>query len=508
MKNYNVYWGDFHKHMSDLKNSDKIMESIKYTLDVYPVLCYPFKWFNKNGVETYESTGLLSNSAKYWEKVKQIVKKYHKPGKFITFLGYEWPGNRTRWGDHNVIYFNENNPLDASWELNDLYNNLRSRKAIAIPHHVGYKVGNRGKDWELFDWELSPIAEIYSVHGSSEAVDAPIRLWSNQDMSPITSGGTYVDALNAGCIVGAIGSNDYDGLPGSWNTGLAGILSENLSRESIWKALKERRTYAVTGDKIKLFYSVNGNPMGSVISEKEKLEAKVKIECSQALDRIELIHNGVVAETYCHRGTWERKRQKKGIYKILNEFGWGLSGDYGFKDSEIQWNGRIEVLNGRLLGVEPRFVNIGQWVKLTGKNSCTFKMISNRKTLLRAIQGLILEVEGSETTSFKIDVNSRKIIFALKEIENETKLFHYDNNIAQGFKKYFNVEKSELKNPDTFFHNAEKVKIGQAYPESAYIKEVVFKNLPVNKGRNYYYIRASQIDGQMAWSSPVWMDKK
>ncbi|OGS21738.1 MAG: hypothetical protein A3J83_02175, partial [Elusimicrobia bacterium RIFOXYA2_FULL_40_6] len=418
--------------------------------------------------------------------------------------------NRTRWGDHNVIYFDENNSLDASWELKELYNNLRGKKAIAIPHHVGYKAGNRGKDWSLFDQEISPIAEIYSVHGSSEGVDAPIRLWSNQDMSPITSGGTYVDALNAGCIVGAIGSNDYDGLPGSWGTGLAGILAEDLTREAVWEAIKARRTYAVTGDKIKLFFSVNGYPMGSVIppGKENKLEAKVDIECSQGLDRIELIHNGVVLETYCHRGTWENKAQNKGICKILTEFGWGLSSDYGFTDSEIQWNGRIEIINGKLLGVEPRFVNIGQWFKLNGENSCSFKMISNRKTLLRAIQGLILEVEGTKDTSFKLEANGRKIFFTIKEIEKATKLFHYDDNVTRGFKKYFNVAKTELKNPDAFFHNAEKIKIGQAYPGNAYMKEVVFKNLPVNKGRNYYYIRASQIDGQMAWSSPIWVNGK
>ena len=25
-------------------------------------------------------------------------------------------------------------------------------------------------------------------------------------------------------------------------------------------------------------------------------------------------------------------------------------------------------------------------------------------------------------------------------------------------------------------------------------------------GRNYYYLRVSQLNGQLAWSSPIWVD--
>ena len=29
----------------------------------------------------------------------------------------------------------------------------------------------------------------------------------------------------------------------------------------------------------------------------------------------------------------------------------------------------------------------------------------------------------------------------------------------------------------------------------------------LREGRNYYYLRITQINGQMAWSSPIWIDK-
>jgi hypothetical protein len=29
-------------------------------------------------------------------------------------------------------------------------------------------------------------------------------------------------------------------------------------------------------------------------------------------------------------------------------------------------------------------------------------------------------------------------------------------------------------------------------------------DLPQSDGEDYYYVRAAQVDGQFAWSSPVW----
>jgi len=70
------------------------------------------------------------------------------PGTFVTFVGYEWHGNRTYYGDHNVFYFDEDNPLDDTDDLPVLFENLKRRRGIAIPHHTAYQVHQRGKDWD------------------------------------------------------------------------------------------------------------------------------------------------------------------------------------------------------------------------------------------------------------------------------------------------------------------------------------------------------------------------
>ena len=44
---------------------------------------------------------------------------------------------------------------------------------MMIPHHVGYGPAARGLDWEHFDERHSPVVEMVSSHGSSEADGAP-----------------------------------------------------------------------------------------------------------------------------------------------------------------------------------------------------------------------------------------------------------------------------------------------------------------------------------------------
>ena len=66
---------------------------------------------------------------------------------------------------------------------------MRDRDALVIPHHTGFAVGERGKDWDRFDPELSPVMEVFSAKGSSEGTDTP-RPMAFNSMGPRTTGGT------------------------------------------------------------------------------------------------------------------------------------------------------------------------------------------------------------------------------------------------------------------------------------------------------------------------------
>lgn len=525
---YEVYWGDFHKHasepISNLSRLDEALEDASYNVDIYPVLCYPFTWFATGDIgfeyrtEDRSHWGVreetIQNRSEFhdwWEKIQAATADHNDPGTFVTFPAYEWNGNRRRWGDHNVIYFEEGGPLDDAWELADLYENLRSldMPAMALPHHTAYKQGERAKDWDLFDPDLSPVMEVYSAHGSSEGVGTPVAMDNNPSMGPRASGGTLQDGLDRGHRVGVIASNDSGGLPGSWGNGVAGIWASDLTRAGVWDALEKRRTYGTTGDRIALWYELDGQPMGSVIDPDGPVTATVDVDCAQALDRIELIGDGRVIETYNHQGNWKYPNpEKKTAFRVLVEMGWGPKPNYGdWHGTENEWVGTASVTGGSLQHVQPRFNGWGQRFEHDG-DQCTFNLTTERDSPTHeTTQGFVFTVTGDGETTLKLDVEGHEqLSMTLEQVFDETRVVAFTDECYDRIESEFNLTRQNVDNPDLVYHNARKLKVHPAYPRGAYTRTVEFDDLSTSC--DYYYVRVSQTDDQYAWSSPVWVDSK
>jgi hypothetical protein len=512
---YDLYWGDFHKHLTgpdiDIDRLDEVLDYAAEHLDAATVLCYPFKWFRHGedpGIRE-ESVGTHPEFEGWWETIQDVSATHNDPGGFVTFPAHEWHGDRTRWGDHNVIYREEGEPLDDEPDLPDLYANLRGRPALALPHHTGYEVGNRGKDWDTHDPGLSPVMEVYSSHGSSEGVDTPVAMGGNTSMGPRTTGGSWQDGLDRGHRVGAIASNDGPGLPGTWNRGIAGLWATDLTRAALWEALAERRTYGVTGDRMRLWWEVDGAPLGSVVDAPAET-GTARVACPQPLDRVELVHDGRMVERYTHDRTGGR--DPDGVYQLLVEFHGGPSEHYGgFDDLETGWHGAVEVDGGELRAVTPRFVGYGQRYSLDG--GCQFDLVTRRGEqdvtlpegdVDQSKQGLILELEGDDATEVRVDLRGVEEAFTvpLADARERGHLFSLVEESVERIEREFDVAADDFENPDPFYHNARKVNVHRAHPRRDCATSVTF-DLPQGDG-DYYYVRAAQVDGQFAWSSPVW----
>lgn len=516
---YDLYWGDFHKHMTgpgaDPKRLDDVLSAARSHLDVQTVLCYPFKWDRKGreaGIRE-ESVGHDTAFEDWWERIQDAAREHYDPGAFVTFPGFEWHGNRTRWGDYNVLYREEGYPLEPVRELPDLYEAIRGRPALAIPHHTGYEPGNRGADWAVHDPDLSPVVEVYSSHGSSEGIETPVAMDGNEDMGPRTSGGTWQDALARGHRIGALASNDGPGFPGSWGNGIAGVWATDLTREAVWDAIQARRTYGVTGDRIRLWWEIDGAEMGSVVSTTDPT-GRVLVSCPRPLARVELVHDGRTVETYAHHPGGGR--DKDDVYAILVEFGWGPNEDYGdFDDVTCKWRGTLCVEGGNLRGVTPQFRGFGQWYEVVD-DECRFRLTTSREgpseTLLpegnqpTSRQGLILTCTGDGDALVRIDLKDRDPVrVQLSDARERAHLFAFTDESRSRLEEDFGLRPDDLENPDVVYHNARKVKVHAASPRSDRTAEVVFRDLPTAGTWNYYYVRAAQVNGQYAWSSPVWV---
>ena len=107
----------------------------------------------------------------------------------------------------------------------------------------------------------------------------------------------YDEALQKGWYIGAGGGQDnHDRSWGIMNKSRMAVLAEDLSRDNIMEALKERRFYSTLIDGVALSFKCNGQHMGSVLVDDDNgirdRECTVDVSSDHKFTWIELIQNG------------------------------------------------------------------------------------------------------------------------------------------------------------------------------------------------------------------------
>jgi hypothetical protein len=114
--------------------------------------------------------------------------------------------------------------------LQELRQRLRELKsqgidAIAYPHPIAYHQGQRGVNWRSFTEEFSPIVEIISMHGCSEADENTRPFYHMMGASDHESTVQY--GLEQGHFFGFVGSTDHHSAhPGSYGHGRLGLWAQ------------------------------------------------------------------------------------------------------------------------------------------------------------------------------------------------------------------------------------------------------------------------------------------
>lgn len=327
-KRYYLYWGDIHCHA-------KYCDGRRTADDVY--------LFAKNvakldfaAITTHDKVGKVFLDKHKWEIIQERSKNHNKPGEFVSIEGYEWDGHGNQaldsrvYGHYNVYYFGEGYKFfrvdqKEGQTIKTLWNSLRKYgyKALTIPAHPSDPNGMRC-DFSFYDSEYVPAIEIYSIGGSYEKVHGDLLNMRSDNSSPA---GFYVqDYLKKEYKVGFIASSDsHNGHPGwdigsrySFDTGnvpkdfyrggLCAVMCDELTRESIYNAIKNRRCYATTGERIFIDFRLNDVFMGQEIRVKRgKLNVNIefKIKGTGNIESVEIIKNGYIAATYSPRSEKE-----------------------------------------------------------------------------------------------------------------------------------------------------------------------------------------------------------
>ena len=240
----------------------------------------------------------VDESPELWDEILAANRAAHQPGRFVVLHGYEW----TSWihGHRHVLFFDDRPQIYSSMDPRyedprDLWSALRGRKALTIPHHSGG--GPIPTDWSIPpDPELEPLVEIASVHGVSEASDAPGSIYS-----PV-AGAFARDALDRGYELGFMGGGDsHDGHPGlallsSNQGGLVAVLDAESSREGLYEAFRSRRVYATNGTRTLLFTTLDEQPMGSRVPPSPLGRLVVFTVGDAPISTVEVIRSGSIVE--------------------------------------------------------------------------------------------------------------------------------------------------------------------------------------------------------------------
>jgi hypothetical protein len=283
---HRLVWGDLHGHSQLSDGTGTARDYFIYARDVARLDVIALTDHDHWGPRP------LDQAPEAQAEILDNARSFHQPGRFVTLPGYEW----TNWlhGHRHVLYFDDSAPIfsaldPATDRPDELWNALRGRPALTFAHHsAGEPVAT---NWFFPpDPELEPITEIASVHGVSEALDAPLSV----------RGG-----IPRGARLGFIGSGDsHDGHPGlaqidSGQSGLAGIFTTALDRPDLLDAMRRRHTFATNGIRPWLEVSLDDTVMGGTLASGEDDSIghvlRIRYEATAPIAGIDLIRSGRIA---------------------------------------------------------------------------------------------------------------------------------------------------------------------------------------------------------------------
>ena len=408
----------------------------------------------------------------HWRETKDAVRRHHEPGRYVTFLAYEWSGNTPAGGDHNVYYRGDDGPLHRSshWQIVDrsdvetdrypiseLHETFRGRGDVMIIPHIGGRQANL----DFFDPAYSPLIEIASVHGVFE--------WFAED------------ALRRGLRVGFIAnSDDHTGRPGAtypsgsdvhfgMRGGLLAVYAEELTREGLWKAFLARRCYGTTGERIILRVSGDGHPMGAEFATAQPPLIEAEVIGTAPLESVELRRG---AHTVYTHTLVNQPPGKRPLLKLVWE---GARAKW--RNRPTRWDGSLTLDRGRILSAEPfAFDNPDE-----GITSLAEEEIRWRSTTVGDPDGLFLDLDVPPEAVLTFQSGPATFSFRPSDLASGP-LCVEAGGVGQRVTASW---ASRTPRPTT--------------------ARFTYRDESARPGTNAYWLRVIQRDGAMAWSSPIYV---
>lgn len=427
-----------------------------------------------------------------WERLRSNARGYTREGEFVAFLGYEWTVRNTQGGHHNVLFRTPggHNRLAAPFypTLSKLFAGLRleaqSPDVLVIPH------AHEAGDYRTSDPELENLVEIMSEHGSFEWFGEAYLQHGHQVGFTAASDNHLSQPGYSAPRSGVLGQRG----------GLGAVLARTATSDALFDAMKQARTYATSGERIILEFSVNGIPMGQRGPFSETRAIRGRVIGTAPIDNIAVLRNG---EEIWRQDLLTETAERTGTPgHFLLTFASGSTprqpGDNprGWR----HWRGTITVDDADLIRASGMdFHNqLFQRVEPDAEDSSLLRF----STLTRGdTSSILLELDDvSRATEISISLEPTT------ETGGAPARYSDHHPLAES---EVTLEVRDFKNGETRVQlpagdQGDTITLRRIVSEGSLDESFAIDDESPRQG-DYYYVRVLQADDGLAWSSPVWV---
>lgn len=437
-----------------------------------------------------------------WPDIIKELQGYNKPGEFLVFPGFEMHSCQD--GDITIVYFEK----DGSILYPDTVGEMQSRilemqnngiKIIAFPHHVAYHQGARGINWKSFNRSVSPVVEVYSMHGGSENTETtfPYR----HSMGPADWESTVQYGLEQGNVFGFIANTDHHSAhPASYGQGYTGVWADELSNEAVFQAITNRRTFALTGDKISVDYELEDTLMGGIRPAGPFRGLKASITAGGEIDCVDVCLNSRLVKRISQYDMNTAAGEPGGSIRslVFLEVGWGQRG------KRQEWDVDFGVTEGTIVDIETRFrgpdILSPEQKDLPSKESSSFYSSCEKRGEQSVHFNTVTygnptnTTPGTQGVCLTVDMpKGAKIWTRINGLYKETTA----EDLLKGGRSGYLID--EIDAPSWLLHKMPR--------QEQFQWEIDLPNFEGElKPGGFLYLNVRQKNGQYAWASPVFAE--
>ena len=419
-----------------------------------------------------------------WKVLQEMVEKYRIQGKFTPILGFEWTSRMAYGGHHNVFFRNTPGrfrvPNQKAPLLDELYAGLREGNdaddVLVVPH------AHQPGDWTNSDGGIERLVEIQSGHGTFD--------WF---------GNRY---LANGYRVGFVGASDnhvgHPGYSGQTNRqlgGLAAVLAAENTSDAIFSGLRDRATYATTGERIILDATLNGGGIGIEQDDSAHRTIRCSVNGTAPIDAIDVIKNGTVVYT---KRYLESDVSGDAMVQVSFESSTEVHAERYVPRGDRPWKGVISVEGAEIVEFEdPWFANPVSYAARLEGGRIQFELHTRGRST-----ALVLRLRGaSASTRVIVEMDATRERSGSGGYQRTPQRLPANRQEFQLGDLGGDVDRREYE----VLEHTDALSV-QIVPDAGAIdQEFTYTDRGDVAPGDYYYLRVRQVDGAMAWSSPFWV---